>query len=112
MTQWDSSGGCLKKYGDRLFAWDTTLDGFSVYVLWENQLKNSNGTWSLYRKGRCTSSHGWDTYGECNKNFYENSTFPNAKGGQGSRIRIKSCADVKLIADHCTAWSSWMLNDK
>lgn len=110
-TQWDSSGGCLKKYGDRLFAYDTTLDGFSVYVLWENQLYNGSG-WKLYRKGRCTSNHGFDNYGECNKDFYENSTYPNAFGSSGSRIRIKSCADVTWGPDHCTEWSPWLVNDK
>lgn len=110
-AQSNTSRGCFKKYGDRIFSYDRFADGMSVYVDWENQLKDSSGNWKAYRKGRCTSTLGAEKYGECNKDFYENSTSPNAKGGKGSRIRIKSCTNIKYLPDDCTNWSSWITNN-
>jgi hypothetical protein len=110
-AEFNTALGCFKKHGDKIYVKDKAADGFSVYVKWQNQLRNSDGNWRLYREGRCTSTLGWDKWGVCDKNFYEHSTSPNAKGGQGSRVRIKTCMAIKHFPDDCTNWSTWRLNN-
>jgi len=101
--------GCFKPYGDVVFASDTSFDGAEVYTLWQNQLRDSTGTWGLYRNGKCSWDGGGFTMGACNKEMYEDSS-RNAWGGTGSRVRVKACVN-DLGDDTCSSWSSWIYND-
>ncbi|WP_216207432.1 hypothetical protein [Amycolatopsis aidingensis] len=59
---------CYQAYGDRWWVQDQLGDGASAVVKWENF---RNG--SLYRHGMCVNSLGKGKWGQCNKNYYENS---------------------------------------
>lgn len=102
--------GCFKKHGDYFFVKDHAKDGYSVYVQWINQLPRSSGRWATYRSGRCEFFGGNDNWGQCNKNFYENSTDPNAFGTKGSRIKFKVCVNVPLQVDKCTTYTTVLNN--
>ncbi len=91
---------CFQPDGDIIFAKDTSFDGYSVYTSWVNQLKDSSGNWKTYRTGTCRNNRGSGEWAACNKDFYENSTSPNALGGKGSRISIAACVD-DLGGDTC-----------
>jgi hypothetical protein len=71
---------------------DTDADDNSAQLYWENWLENSSGNLVLYRYGRCYNrlgaANGWAA---CNKDFYEDSTYPNAADGMGSVIRFWAC---------------------
>ncbi|MFD6138350.1 hypothetical protein [Promicromonospora sp. NPDC060271] len=84
----------------------------SVYVLWQNNLRDSNGNWQAYRNGRCEYFGGWDNWGECAIDIYEHTTSPNAKGGKGSRVRIKACVNVPRLPDDCSDWTGYVYNDQ
>ena len=101
--------GCFKPYGDVVFASDHAADTDAVYTLWQNQLRDSTGTWGLYRNGKCTYSEGAYSKGACNKEMYEHS-IRNAWGGTGSRVRVMACVD-DIGDDTCGSWSSWIYND-
>ncbi|WP_028662054.1 hypothetical protein [Saccharomonospora saliphila] len=60
---------CYQAYGDRWWIRDTAADGASAAVDWDNY---RNG--SLYREGMCVNSLGQGQWGQCNKNYYEDST--------------------------------------
>lgn len=105
-------GGCFKKYGDKIYVHDGAFDSMSVYVLWQNNLRDSNYDWHPYRTGRCEFYGSYPNWGECNKDFYEHSTSPNAKGGKGSRVRIKVCVNVPRYTDTCSEWSGYAYNNK
>lgn len=47
--------------------------------------------WRYYRYGDCINSLTAGHWGYRDKDFYENSTYPNAVGGQGSIIRLWAC---------------------
>ncbi|GHH69556.1 hypothetical protein [Promicromonospora soli] len=111
-TPTPGGGGCFKKYGDKIFVHDGEPDGWSVYILWSNNLRDSNYEWQPYRTGRCEFYGGYPNWGECNKDFYEHSTSPNAKGGKGSRVRIKACVNRTNLTDLCSEWSGYAYNDK
>lgn len=101
---WTTARACFKPYGDVLFAGDEFKDGASATTEWQNELRDSNGNWGLYRNGKCTWSGGSGTQGSCNKEMYEYSS-KNAHGGVGSRVRVKAC-----LGDSCSSWSRWILN--
>lgn len=101
---------CFKKHGDYFFVKDELADGDSVYVLWTNQLRTSSGGWATYREGRCEFYGGNPNWGQCNKDFYENTTYPNAFGTRGSRITIRACANRAWETDKCGGWTT-VLND-
>lgn len=103
-----SSTACFKPYGDVVFAADMLPDGYSVYALWQNELRNSVGNWGLYRNGKCTYTGGSISKGSCNKDMYEDSS-SNAWGGKGSRVRVKACTN-DLGDDTCSGWSGWIYN--
>lgn len=101
--------GCFKPYGDVVFAQDISPDANDVYTLWQNQLRDSTGTWALYRNGKCTYTGGSISKGACNKEMYEYSS-TNAWGGKGSRVRVKACV-IDFGDDTCSSWSGWINND-
>ncbi|MFJ8085342.1 hypothetical protein ACIQ6Y_32700 [Streptomyces sp. NPDC096205] len=103
-----SATACFKPYGDVVFAVDMLPDAYSVYALWQNELRNSVGTWGLYRNGKCSWSGSAPSKGSCNKDMYEHSS-SNAWGGKGSRVRVKACTN-DLGDDTCSGWSSWIYN--
>ncbi|MDX3657352.1 hypothetical protein PV646_08550 [Streptomyces sp. ID05-26A] len=59
---------CYEKGGDHWWVQDQDSDGASAGVYWEN-LRNG----SLYRNGACISSLGKGNWGQCNKDYYEDS---------------------------------------
>lgn len=59
---------CFDADGDQWWVKDTAADSASAEVDWDNYL---NG--SLYRSGICRNSLGANTWGVCNKNYYEDS---------------------------------------
>ena len=82
------SEACFQPNGDYIWVKDIASDGHQAYGDWANDLRDVDGLWWGYRDGRCTNSLGYGHWGYCSKDFYENSTDPNAFGGQGSRISI------------------------
>ena len=59
---------CWEKAGDHWWVQDQDSDSASAGVYWRN---NRNG--SLYRDGHCITSLGKGKWGQCNKNYYEDS---------------------------------------
>ncbi|GHH36964.1 hypothetical protein [Lentzea cavernae] len=59
---------CYEKGGDHWWVQDQDSDGASAGVYWEN-IRNG----SLYRNGTCITSLGKGSWGQCNKNYYEDS---------------------------------------
>lgn len=59
---------CYQAYGDRWWVQDQASDGASAAVHWENFRGGS-----LYRTGMCVNSLGKGEWGQCNKNYYEDS---------------------------------------
>lgn len=59
---------CFEAYGDKWWVKDTSSDGASAVVIWDNY---RNG--SLYRQGECQNRMGAGSWGVCNKNYYEGS---------------------------------------
>ncbi|MFC8534178.1 hypothetical protein ACFUJY_09495 [Streptomyces sp. NPDC057249] len=100
--------GCFKPYGDVIYTRDNSFDAYSVYAKWQNQIRDSSGTWHAYRNGKCTNDRGQGDWAKCDKNFYEAST-TNAYGGKGSRIKLTVCV-ANLGDDHC-ATTPWLSND-
>lgn len=96
---------CFQKYGDKFWVVDTYTNGRGHYAQWENWLHNG-GTWVLYRQGTCSNDLTTGVWGYCNKEFYEDSTSPNALGGRGSGIRLYSCD--ALVG--CQGYT-WILNN-
>ncbi|WP_146605949.1 hypothetical protein [Micromonospora craterilacus] len=45
--------------------------------MWFNDLKNSKDEWQPYRQGTCWGEWTTATTPLCDKDFYEDSTFPN-----------------------------------
>ncbi|GIH08476.1 hypothetical protein Rhe02_65430 [Rhizocola hellebori] len=90
----DTVDACFEKQGDVFTMLDIARiswgDPGNAWIQWTNELKDSGGTWRYYRSGECWLS-GTMTEGHCDKNFYENTTSPNAKGGVGSRLIFKAC---------------------
>ena len=109
-TSTTGAQGAFKEYGDILYVKDTSTDGYSPYVLWENRLSDTNGTWHLYRHGRCEYYGGSGHWGACNKNMYETGN-ENALGGVQSQVRIKTCRNVPSLPDNCSDWSGRKNND-
>ncbi|MFF1298520.1 MULTISPECIES: hypothetical protein [unclassified Streptomyces] len=108
VTEIQGARACFKPDGDVIYAKDTSLDGWSVYASWENQLRNSSGTWKTYRTGKCWNNRGEGDWVSCNKDFYENSTSPNALGGTGSRIILAACVDD--LGDDTCYWGGPIYN--
>ncbi|MFF9607875.1 hypothetical protein ACF1GY_37465 [Streptomyces sp. NPDC014684] len=84
---------CFEKYGDKIWI-KATASRSDILAMWENYLRDSSGSWGdfPYREGSCENHLGSGRWGYCNKDFYEDSTDPNARGGQGSGIRLWACA--------------------
>ncbi|MEU3648277.1 hypothetical protein AB0E59_33195 [Lentzea sp. NPDC034063] len=59
---------CYEKGGDHWWVQDQDSDGASAGVYWEN-IRNG----SLYRNGTCITSLGKGNWGQCNKDYYEDS---------------------------------------
>ncbi|WP_007023859.1 hypothetical protein [Saccharomonospora iraqiensis] len=59
---------CYQAYGDRWWIRDLRADGASAAVDWDN-FRNGD----LYREGMCVTSLGAGEWGQCNKNYYEDS---------------------------------------
>lgn len=91
---------CFEKYGDKI--WVASGNGSLVMAYWSNWLWNGS-SWQLYREGFCQTKSV--QFGVCNKDFYEDSTYPNAYGSRGSGIRLSLCAGV------CTP-EIWIRNDQ
>ncbi|WP_017975508.1 hypothetical protein [Actinopolyspora halophila] len=60
---------CYEASGDHWWVQDQSSDGASAVVYWENFRGGS-----LYRSGFCVNSLSSGQWGQCNKNYYENST--------------------------------------
>ncbi|MGJ7908063.1 hypothetical protein ACOQFL_16480 [Actinopolyspora sp. H202] len=60
---------CYEAAGDHWWVQDQASDGASAVVYWENLRSGS-----LYRSGFCVNSLSSGQWGQCNKNYYENST--------------------------------------
>ena len=107
----DSSGNeifeaCFVKFGDVLAVFDLNTqagNGFG-WMQWQNDLKDANGNWKPYRHGECWLRTAPDVAGYCDKDFYENSTNPNALGGQGSRIGFKACSSDNRYGCGSLVW--------
>ncbi|MET8609807.1 hypothetical protein [Streptomyces misionensis] len=81
-------GACFQLYGDHFWVQADAGVSAPVGVYWENWLVTSSGGLSLYRHGRCEDYLGGLKESGCNKDFYEDNTYPNALGGRGSEICI------------------------
>lgn len=99
----ESSAGesCFQMYGDGIYLVANTS---GAYARWSNYLWNGS-SWQLYRQGECAISVT-GTWGRCNKDFYEDSTYPNAYGSQGSGIRVAICSS----SGSCSA-ETWTRNN-
>lgn len=98
---------CFELHGDRIWVYDARGDGLATYGQWQNYLRNPSRTWVLYREGTCKNSLGHGHWGVCDKDFYEDSTSPNAVGGQGSGLRIAACTSKV-----CNGIDTWVRNNK
>jgi hypothetical protein len=59
---------------------------------WENWQEDRNGHAVLERYGRCYNRLGAaNGRAACDKDFYEDSTSPNAAGGMGSWLTFSAC---------------------
>ncbi|MFE6870212.1 hypothetical protein ACFVFS_27120 [Kitasatospora sp. NPDC057692] len=92
---------CFQMYGDQVYLVANTA---GAYARWSNYLWNGS-SWQLYRQGECSISVV-GTWGHCNKDFYEDSTSPNAYGSQGSGIRVAICT----ASGNCSA-ETWTRNN-
>jgi hypothetical protein len=61
---------CYEKNGDRWWVLDLRADGASALVYWFNY-RGPGAT--PYREGFCVNSLGEGVWGQCNKDYYENS---------------------------------------
>jgi hypothetical protein len=61
---------CYEPAGDRWWVQDLESDGASALVYWFNY--RDSGA-SPYREGFCVNSLGKGVWGQCNKDYYENS---------------------------------------
>lgn len=59
---------CFEKDGDKWWVKDTKQDGASAVAYWIN-IRNL----ATYREGACVNSLGYNKWGVCNKNYYEDS---------------------------------------
>jgi hypothetical protein len=59
---------CYEKNGDRWWVWDGQADGASALVFWFNYPEGGAA-----REGFCVNSLGHGVWGQCNKNYGENS---------------------------------------
>jgi hypothetical protein len=106
-TLWLAGQVCYVPSAERIYVYDAWKDGYAVSAQWENYLRDPNGNWVLYRRGHCTNSLGFGNWGYCQKNFYQDDTYPNAVGGQGSGLRIYAC----LANVVCNGTETWVRND-
>ncbi|MFD4643079.1 hypothetical protein ACFWN2_37615 [Lentzea sp. NPDC058436] len=60
---------CYEKGGDHWWVQDQDSDGESAGVYWQNYRDGA-----LYRDGWCMTSLGTGNWGQCNKDYYEDST--------------------------------------
>ncbi|OXM45470.1 hypothetical protein CFP75_30920 [Amycolatopsis alba DSM 44262] len=74
-----------------------------VYARWSNWLWDGS-SWRQYRQGECSISTQ-NTWGHCNKDFYEDSTNPNAFGGKGSGIRLSLCKSGAGCSTETWTWN-------
>jgi len=80
---------CYNNNDDSWWVLDTARDGASAEARWENE---RNG--GLYRSGICRNSLGYDKWGVCNKNYYEDSLIRwRACVYNGSTGTLVSCSD-------------------
>jgi hypothetical protein len=98
---------CFALYGDQIWVYDARGDGKAAIGQWSNYLRNAAGDWILYREGECRNSLGHGHWGLCNKEFYEDSTNPNAKGGHGSGLRLWACTAATM----CNGDYTWVRNN-
>ena len=96
------SEACFQLHGDKIWVRDDLVDGHAAVGAWQNYLRDPSGTWVLYRYGRCDNKMGAGSWGVCDKNFYEDTTSPNALGGTGSGLRLFACTSVDCIFPY--AW--------
>jgi hypothetical protein len=97
--------GCFHRYGDQIYVEDTANNGYTTYVYYQLYLYTSAKTWKLRRAGQCYA-HGVDSWGECDYDFYEDSTV-NAYGGKGSGVRIYLCE----TNSGCSQYYKWVRNN-
>ncbi|MFK4106168.1 hypothetical protein ACI2L1_40170 [Streptomyces sp. NPDC019531] len=85
----NSGMGCFERYGDIFRVWARNMVDGSPRLHWINEQKDSNGVWVKKREGVVYGEWFRNSWVYLNKNFYENSTYPNDAGGQGSRIKFQ-----------------------
>jgi hypothetical protein len=98
---------CFHLYGDQVWVYDARGDGHAAIGQWSNYLRDADGTWIKYREGECRNSLGHGQWGVCNKEFFEDSTNPNAEGGHGSGLRLWACTASTM----CNADYTWVRNN-
>ncbi|MCZ4506708.1 hypothetical protein O3Q52_00490 [Streptomyces sp. ActVer] len=108
ITNIQGAAACFQPYGDVIWSKDTSTDGYGVYAKWTNQLRDSGGSWSTYRSGKCSNPGSSGDWASCNKDFYEADN-TNAYGGQGSRIQVTAC--IASIGDDECDTSPWISNN-
>jgi hypothetical protein len=85
---------CFQKYGDVIWVYDPYDDLWLAQAHWSLWLRDGQGEWTFHKWGRCKASPAsvrvWVV---CDRDFYEDSTYPNAKGGQGAGIRLYAVDD-------------------
>jgi hypothetical protein len=106
-AEWLAGQACYVPSVERIYVYDAWKDGHGVSAQWENYLRDPNGNWVLYRRGYCTNSLGEGNWGYCQKNFYQDDTYPNAVGGQGSGLRVYACINNVV----CNGTETWVRND-
>lgn len=90
----DASEACFQKYGDVIWVYDRVDDIFISQAHWSLWLRNGQGEWTFHKWGRCKVPPQYvRVWVRCDRDFYEDSTYPNAKGGQGAGIRLYALDD-------------------
>jgi hypothetical protein len=103
--------GCFQKYGDRIWVQDAYGDGYPVAIYWQNYIRDDLGNWVLHRWGECRNYLYAPNWGYCDKDFWEDQTYPNARGGQGSGIRLYPCI-ISGGYTGCLSNYKWLRNNE
>jgi len=81
------ASACFQRQGDTVWILDTETGGGTARAYWSLWLRDADGNWRFRRSGNCWST-GTPQWRKCKYEFYEDSTYPNAFGGQGAGIRL------------------------
>ena len=87
--------GCFTADGDIFTVFDGASDGHSIGLYWRNYAADG----SVYRRGACVETRGVGTWGECNKNFIEN-----------TRLKLMVCTVESATKSQyeCGNWTDYL----